>query len=182
MCIWFIGPTARCRLMKHWKHWTRLWRREKVRFVGLSNFTLDEIKQCMAIRRIDVLQYDCNLFDRRMARWIFPYAEEQGIGVMTYASLAYGLLSGAFTEATRFEDDWRGNGGDDMSLKLFLPGIFQRNVQAANKVKAIAQRLGKNLPHLALRWVWSNPGLAFRSLVQDAPPRLRTIWVRLDGN
>ena len=52
----------------------------KVRYVGLSNFTLDEIKACMAMRPIHVLQYGCNLFDRRMAKWIFPYAHEQQIG------------------------------------------------------------------------------------------------------
>jgi aryl-alcohol dehydrogenase-like predicted oxidoreductase len=133
----------------------------KVRYVGLSNFQLGEIKQCMAARRVDVLQYACNLFDRRMAKWIFPYAEEHGIGVMTYGSLAYGMLSGAFTEETTFEEnDWRGRGGSDMSLKLFLPGIFQRNVQAVNEVKAIAEGLGKTLPQLALRWVHSQPAVS----------------------
>ena len=54
----------------------------KARFVGLSNFTIDEIKTCMDTRRVDVIQYACNLFDRRMAKWIFPYAQENGIGVM----------------------------------------------------------------------------------------------------
>ena len=56
--------------------------------------------------------------------------------------------AGAFTEETTFEDDdWRHRGGSDMSLKLFLPGIFQRNVQAVNKLKEIAEGLGKKLPH-----------------------------------
>ena len=133
----------------------------KVRYVGLSNFTPDEVKTCMGTRRVDVLQYSCNLFDRRMAKWIFPYAQENGIGVMTYGSLAYGLLAGAFTEETTFEEnDWRRNGGWNMSLKLFVPEVFKRNVQAVNELKAIAERTGKKLPHLALNWVFSNPAVS----------------------
>ena len=133
----------------------------KIRYIGLSNFTLDEIKQCMSIRRVDVVQYACNLFDRRMAKWIFPCALEEGIGVMTYGSLAYGMLSGAFTEEMTFEEeDWRSQGGGDMSLRLFVPGIFQRNVQAVNEIKGIAEGLGKTLPQLALRWVLSQPAVS----------------------
>ncbi len=115
----------------------------------------------METRRVDVLQYGCHLFDRRMAKWIFPYGQEQRIGVMTYGSLAFGLLSGAFTEETTFEeDDWRRKGGTNMSLKLFMPEVFKRNVQAVNELKTIAERLGKKLPHLALNWVFSQPAVS----------------------
>ena len=133
----------------------------KARFVGLSNFTLDEIKACMATRRVDVLQYGCNLFDRRMVKWIFPYAKEQQIGVMAYGSLAYGLLTGAFTEETTFaENDWRRNGGGGFSLRLFAPDVFRRNVKAVNAIKAIAEKHGKKLPHLAINWVLSQPAVS----------------------
>ena len=60
----------------------------KVRYIGLSNFTLDEIKTCMGLWWVDVLQYGCNLFNQRMAKWIFPYAQEHEIGIMAYGSLA----------------------------------------------------------------------------------------------
>src|SRR3977135_3567576 len=63
----------------------------KVRFVGLSNFKLDEIKACMAVRRIDVVQYGWNMFDRRMQTEILPYCDANGIGFMAYGSLAFGL-------------------------------------------------------------------------------------------
>ncbi len=133
----------------------------KCRFVGLSNFTPAEISTCNSARRVDVLQYGCNMFDRRMSKWVFPYAEEQNIGVMTYGSLAYGLLAGAFTEETAFgEGDWRRNGGGGFSLRLFAPEVFKRNVQAVNEVKAIADRMGKSLPHLALNWVLSHKAVS----------------------
>jgi aryl-alcohol dehydrogenase-like predicted oxidoreductase len=91
-----------------------------------------------------------------MTKWIFPYALEHGIGVMTYGSLAYGLFTGTFTEDTTFEEgDWRRDGGNDMSLKLFVPDVFKRNVSTVSAIKAIAKKLGKNLPHLALNWVVS---------------------------
>ena len=75
----------------------------KVQYVGLSNFTPDEVKRCMAAGRVDVMQYGYNMFDRRMAKWIFPYAQEQNLGLMTYSALAGGLLTGALNEDTVFE-------------------------------------------------------------------------------
>ena len=133
----------------------------KVRYVGLSNFTPPELKRCMASRRIDVLQYGYNMFDRRQAKWIFPYAQEHSIGMMAYASLASGLLSGALHQDTVFEgEDWRQSGGSENTLRLFVPGIYQRNIQAVDEIKAIAADLGKSLAQLALNWVLSHPAVS----------------------
>ena len=66
----------------------------KVKAVGLSNFKLSEIERCARTRRVDVVQYCWNMFDRRMQKEIFPYCRENGIGVMAYGSLAYGMLTG----------------------------------------------------------------------------------------
>ena len=79
----------------------------KVRAVGVSNFTLDQLKECHAIRPIHVVQYYLSMFDRRMEQEIFPYCQQQGIGVMVSAPLGVGLLTGTFTEDTKFGDnDW----------------------------------------------------------------------------
>jgi aryl-alcohol dehydrogenase-like predicted oxidoreductase len=48
----------------------------KVRAVGLSNFKLNEIQACMSARRVDVVQYCWNMFDRRMQKEIVPYCSE----------------------------------------------------------------------------------------------------------
>src|SRR6185437_5275724 len=53
----------------------------KTRFVGVSNFTLEQMQRCIAARRIDVVQVGYHLFDRRMERDVLPYCAEQGIGV-----------------------------------------------------------------------------------------------------
>jgi aryl-alcohol dehydrogenase-like predicted oxidoreductase len=137
----------------------------KVRFVGLSNFTRDEIEACMAVRRVDVVQYGRNMFDRRMEREILPYCAEHGIGFMAYGSLAYGLLTGTFTEDMDFGGaDWRARRGNMGSIKLFAalfgPEKFADNVRAVEELKGIAARYGKSLPQLALRWAVSHPAVS----------------------
>ena len=83
----------------------------KVRAVGVSNFTLDQLKECEATRRLNVVQYDFNMFDRRVEREVFPHCQQQGIGVMTYGSLGFGMLTGTFNADTKFADnDMRGTG------------------------------------------------------------------------
>jgi len=137
-------------------------RQGKVRFVGLSNFKRDEIEACMRTRRVDVVQYGWNLFDRRMQRDVFPYCREEGIGVMAYGSLAYGLLTGSFSKDTDFgSDDWRARADKMGSIKLFdtLFGRdhFAKNLAVADDLKALAARHGRSLPQLALRWAIANP-------------------------
>ena len=60
-------------------------RQGKVRYVGVSNFRLAQIEQAMRLRRIDVVQYAWNMFDRRMQTEIFPHCAAQQIGVMASA-------------------------------------------------------------------------------------------------
>jgi aryl-alcohol dehydrogenase-like predicted oxidoreductase len=134
----------------------------KARFVGVSNFKRAEIETCMRVRRVDVAQYGWNMFDRRMQAEIFPYCQEQGLGVMAYGSLAYGLLTGTFTEDMDFgSEDWRARQGRMGSIKLFDtlfgPESFPRNVRAVGELKGVAARYGRSLPQLSLRWTLSNP-------------------------
>jgi aryl-alcohol dehydrogenase-like predicted oxidoreductase len=137
----------------------------KVRFVGLSNFKLEEIEACMAVRRVDVVQYGWNMFDRRMQRDILPYCADQGVGFMAYGSLAFGLLTGTFTEEMDFgTQDWRSRQGNMGSIKMFAalfgPEKFKDNVRAVEQLKKIAARYDKSLPQLALRWATSHPAVS----------------------
>jgi aryl-alcohol dehydrogenase-like predicted oxidoreductase len=137
-------------------------RQGKARYVGVSNFRLGQIEEAMHLRRVDVVQYAWNMFDRRMQTEVFPYCAAQQIGVMAYGSLAYGMLSGAFHTDMRFEEsDWRskaGNlGGLNLFRTLFGPEHFPRNLAAVEELKPLAAKYGKSLPQLALRWTLSNP-------------------------
>jgi aryl-alcohol dehydrogenase-like predicted oxidoreductase len=137
----------------------------KVRFVGLSNFKLSEIEECMKTRRVDVVQYGWNMFDRRMQTAILPYCEQNGVGFMAYGSLAFGLLTGTFTEDHDFGGaDWRARQGNMGAIKMFRaifgPEKFKDNVRAVNELKPVADRYGKSLPQLALRWAISHPAVS----------------------
>jgi myo-inositol catabolism protein IolS len=137
----------------------------KARFIGVSNFKKGDIEACMRVRRVDVAQYGWHMFDRRMGDELFPYCEEQGIGVMAYGSLAFGLLTGTFTEDMDFgSKDWRARQGKMGSIKLFDtlfgPESFPRNVRAVEELKSIAARYDKSLPQLALRWTTSHPAIS----------------------
>jgi len=147
----------------------------KVRAVGLSNFRLSEIKACMSTRRVDVVQYCWNMFDRRMQKEIFPYCRENKIGVMAYGSLAYGMLTGTFTEEMTFDkNDWRARRGQLLNLNLFQhlfgPDQYLKNLRAVEELKAMAKRYGKSLPQFALRWTLSNP-IVSTALVGCRNPR-----------
>jgi aryl-alcohol dehydrogenase-like predicted oxidoreductase len=134
----------------------------KARAVGLSNFKLSEIETCMKTRRVDVVQYCWNMFDRRMQKEIFPYCRQNNIGVMAYGSLAYGMLTGTFNEEMTFDKgDWRAKRGQLLNINLFQhlfgPDHFLKNLRAVEELKAMAKRYGKSLPQFALRWTLSNP-------------------------
>ena len=134
----------------------------KVRAVGVSNFTLEQLKECDAIRPIDVVQYYLSMFDRRTEQEIFPYCQQQGIGVMVSAPLGVGLLTGTFTADTKFGDnDWRGSGGYPVFHGgMYDPEHWQRNLRLVEDLKPIAEKRGKTIPQLALRWVLSNPAVS----------------------
>ena len=135
-------------------------RQGKARYVGVSNFRLAQLEACMKLRRIDVVQYGWNMFDRRMQREIFPWCTAQGVGVMAYGSLAYGMLSGAFHADMQFDEtDWRSKRGALGAINLFRtmfgPDHFPRNLRAVEELKALAAKYGKTLPQFALRWTLS---------------------------
>ena len=142
----------------------------KVRAVGLSNYDLDQIKECEANRRVDVVQHHFNMIDRRMEQEIFPHCQQQGIGVMVWAPLGAGLLTGTFTEETKFGDnDYRGRDDHPETVvkydgggitAMYDKGVFQRNVRLVDDLKPIAESRGKTMPQLALKWVLSNPAVS----------------------
>jgi aryl-alcohol dehydrogenase-like predicted oxidoreductase len=137
----------------------------KARYVGASNFRLNQLKECMKLRRIDVVQYGWNMFDRRMQREIFPWCMANEVGVMAYGSLAYGMLTGSFTIDMEFDEaDWRSKRGMLGSLNLFRtmfgPEHFAQNLRAIEELKPLAAKYGKSLPQFALRWTLSHPAIA----------------------
>lgn len=133
----------------------------KARAVGLCNVTMEQVKECQKTRQVDVVQCGYNMFDRRMGREVFPYCEEQGIGVMAFAPLAFGILSGTFTMDTKYRhNDTRAISRPNWDGGIYTDEAYERNLQLVQDLRAVAEKRGKTLPQLALRWVLSNPSVS----------------------
>lgn len=128
-----------------------------VRHIGVSNFDRGEIERCEAIRHVDSLQQEFSMFvldDRELIRW----CREQGIGVLAYGPLAYGLLAGAISMETTFgHGDFRGN-GETWEL-LFAPEARRRLLGIVDELRTIAERLHVTVAQLALAWTFHQDGV-----------------------
>jgi aryl-alcohol dehydrogenase-like predicted oxidoreductase len=132
-----------------------------VRHIGVSNFDRDEIERCEAIRHVDSLQPNFSMLYREAREGLLPFCESNGTGVIAYGPLGFGLLTGAVTKDTKFgADDWRsGRHGQGMYDVLFAPGKLERNVEFAESLRPIADRLGITIAQLALAWVCHQRGV-----------------------
>jgi aryl-alcohol dehydrogenase-like predicted oxidoreductase len=132
----------------------------KTRYIGVSNYTAYELRECRRYAPICANQVGYNLFDRRWEREMFPTALELGIGVMAYGPMAHGLLTGAMGRDTVFQpSDWRAS-GMIFGQQLFTPEHLPRNLEVVEQLKAVAARIGTTLPRLALAWVLRHPAVA----------------------
>jgi aryl-alcohol dehydrogenase-like predicted oxidoreductase len=125
-----------------------------VRAIGVSNFDQELIERCESIRHVDSLQPHFSMLrleNRDLIRW----CGERGTGVVAYAPLGYGLLTGAISKDTRFHPrDWRSRGG-----RMFAPGKIDRSLAVVDGLRLSAERLGITLAQLALAWTFHQPGV-----------------------
>ncbi|MDP6402838.1 MAG: aldo/keto reductase [SAR202 cluster bacterium] len=134
-------------------------RQGKIRYGGVSNFSVDQMRDSLETFPIVCNQVGYHLFDSRPEPEILPFCQQQGLGVMAYGSLAHGLLTGSMGPDTKFEeDDWRRN------LVAFGQPIFEgehflRNLERVEKLKEIAASKGKTVAQLAMAWVLSSPAV-----------------------
>jgi aryl-alcohol dehydrogenase-like predicted oxidoreductase len=131
-----------------------------VRSIGVSNFDRELIERCLAIRHVDSLQPHFSMLhleNRDLIRW----CGEQGIGVVCYGPLAFGLLTGAIGMDTEFHpEDWRSGHGTGGSYgRMFAPGKIERSLAVVDGLRPIADRLGITPAQLALAWVVHQPGV-----------------------
>lgn len=125
----------------------------KIRAIGVSNFSVAQMEEALAVHRFDALQPCFSLFWRWEEEAI-AFCARHDIAVAAYSPLAQGLLTGKFTR------DWKFPQGDGRArAALFQPGVFEQCLGAVDEIKPIAARYGKTLGQTALNWTTAQPGL-----------------------
>ena len=146
-----------------------------VRHIGVSNFSRAEIERCDRIRHVDTLQPPFSMLDLR-ERDLIRWCGERGIGVVAYGSLAYGLLTGAITMETEFdESDWRSGKRYQSGnyRRMFASGKRERSLAVVDRLRPIAERLGITVGQLALAWVVHQPGVTSAIAGSRRPDHVR---------
>jgi aryl-alcohol dehydrogenase-like predicted oxidoreductase len=126
-----------------------LYRQGKIRAIGVSNFSVEQMEQFRSVSPLHVLQSPYNLFERGIDADVLPYCRKHAIATLGYGALCRGLLSGRMRLDTRFE-------GDDLRRNdpKFQAPRFTQYLAAVEKLDRLAkERFGKRVIHLAVRWM-----------------------------
>jgi len=143
-------------LEEGWGTMADLKREGKVRWIGVSNFNVDQLKRAAAIEPITSLQPRYSLIHRDVEAEVLPYCKRNGIGVIVYAPMASGLLTGAMTRdrvSKLPQDDWRRNHQD------FKEPNLSRNVALVELLEQIGRNYQRSPGEVAIAWTLQNPAV-----------------------
>lgn len=153
-----------------WTELARLKQEGKVRWIGVSNFTVEQMTRAQAIAPITSLQPPYAVVRREVEREILPFCLRQNIGVIVYSPMYAGLLTGAMTRqrvANLLPEDWRRN------LPGFNEPALSRNLRMVEHLREIGKRRGRSPGEVAVAWTLNHPAVTgaivgFRSAQQVA--------------
>ncbi|WP_414563699.1 MULTISPECIES: aldo/keto reductase [unclassified Anabaena] len=124
----------------------------KIRAIGVSNFSGDQLIEASQYGRIDSLQPPYSLFWRQVEQDAMSYCIENNISILAYSPLAQGLLTGKFAPDQKFDPQ-----DNRAKNKLFQGENFQRAQQALEKLRPLAASHDCSLAQLALAWLIAQP-------------------------
>ena len=123
-------------------------REGKVRFLGLSEAGEQTIRRAHAVHPISALQSEYSLWERNLEPRIIPLLRELGIGLVPFAPLGRGFLTGAVKRASEYpEDDYRHRD------PRYQDGNFEANVRGATAIRELAERKLATPAQVALAWL-----------------------------
>ena len=143
-------------LEEGWAELAALKREGKVRWVGVSNFSVAQMKRAQAIAPITSLQPPYSLIRRGIEADILPFCLQEGIGVIVYAPMASGLLTGAMTReraAGLPSNDWR-----RQSPEFNEPNL-SRNLELVERLRTVGERYGRSAGEVAVAWTLRHPAV-----------------------
>jgi myo-inositol catabolism protein IolS len=115
----------------------------KIRAIGVSNFSIDQLKEANKNGYVDVYQGEYNLLSREAEQELFPYVTDKGISFVPYFPLASGLLTGKYDIHTKLAEK-RG--------KFFKKDLFEQTIEKVEKIRKIATGKGVEVAHVVLAW------------------------------
>jgi aryl-alcohol dehydrogenase-like predicted oxidoreductase len=139
-----------------WATLAALRKEGKVRWIGASNFSREELQAAQLIAPVTSLQPPYSLIRRDIEKSVLPFCRDHGIGVIAYSPMGSGLLTGAMTReraASLPADDWRSKNPEFQEPKL------SQNLLLAARVKAVAERRGASAGAVAAAWTLQNPAV-----------------------
>jgi len=128
----------------------------KIRYIGVSNFSVEQMEEARKYANVVSLQSQYNLLQRGVEKAEYPYTERVGMGFIPYSPLAQGLLTGKFTKETKIpENDVR-----RQFNPLFKEGEFEANLEKVEKIRTIVDRYHKPMAQVAVNWLLAKPAVA----------------------
>jgi len=149
-------PNPEADIEEGWRTMAELKAEGKVRYIGVSNFNVEQMRRVQAIAPIDSLQPPYSLVRPEAGDEILPFCRQQSIGVIVYAPMMSGLLTGKMTReriANMEQDDWRRRSPEFQELRL------SRNLVLVEKLREIGNRHGVTPGVVAIAWTLRNPAV-----------------------
>jgi len=137
-----------------WATMAQLQQEGKVRWIGVSNFNVEQMRLVQRIAPITSLQPPYSLLEQEIEKEALPFCKDNNIGVIAYSPMASGLLTGSMTPervAAMPEDDWRKTSGEFQMPRL------ARNMELAALLGRIGERHNRSAGAVAVAWTLRRP-------------------------
>jgi aryl-alcohol dehydrogenase-like predicted oxidoreductase len=149
-------PNPENEIEEGWETLTKFQKEGKVRWIGVSNFNVEQMKRALEIAPITNLQPPYSMLRRAIEPENLPFCREHGIGVISYSPMVSGLLTGRMTPeriAALPADDWRRR-----SVEFNEPRL-SRNMKLVELLQGIGHRHGVEPGVVAVAWTLRDPGI-----------------------
>jgi len=160
-----------------WSALAQLREEGKVRFIGVSNFNVEQMKRAQAISPVTSLQPPYSLLDRKIEQDILPFTARENIGVIVYSPMAAGLLSGAMTPervANLPAEDWRRRN------PKFQEPQLSRNLRLVEFLRTIGKRHGRTPGEVAIAWTLRHPAVTGAIVGMRSPAQVSGVAGSID--